>query len=379
MNIDGVVRRGSRALAVITLMIGAAACGTVARTGAATGRPARQLSGSIQEFPLLTAQTSPRGRTLGGLTFGPDGALWFTETVVNSQTRTQTGKIGRMTSAGKITEFSLAGAIPRFITTGPDGDLWFTESYFGSGASSLGPQGKIGRITPKGELQEFALPSPGTDVQGITTGPDQALWFVEQGIGPQISTPIVRIGRITPSGTVSEFPVPGTNLLASSIAAGPSQSLWFIVQAPDPTAQDIPKLGRLSTGGVIQLFPLTPEMFPGDLVAGPDGNVWFTELTRQGPEIGRMTPTGTETDFPLPMATQPSQDLSPLPAITAGPDGALWFTDAAHNAIGRITTAGAITEYPLPTPNAYPGRIVTGPDGTLWFTEPGAWKMGHLR
>jgi len=31
--------------------------------------------------------------------------------------------------------------------------------------------------------------------------------------------------------------------------------------------------------------------------------------------------------------------------ITSGPDGALWFTNWLNNSIGRITTAGAVTNY----------------------------------
>ncbi len=34
--------------------------------------------------------------------------------------------------------------------------------------------------------------------------------------------------------------------------------------------------------------------------------------------------------------------------ITTGPDGALWFTELIDQ-IGRITTAGVITEFPIPT------------------------------
>ncbi|HEX9304299.1 MAG TPA: hypothetical protein VGA31_07600, partial [Thermoanaerobaculia bacterium] len=55
--------------------------------------------------------------------------------------------------------------------------------------------------------------------------------------------------------------------------------------------------------------------------------------------------------------------------ITTGPDGNLWFIEG--NAIGRITTAGVVTEFPMPTPQSYPTRIVAGPDGALWFTESG--------
>src|SRR6059036_907923 len=40
----------------------------------------------------------------------------------------------------------------------------------------------------------------------------------------------------------------------------------------------------------------------------------------------------------------PTARSSPT-GITAGPDGALWFTEEGANAIGRITTAGTITEF----------------------------------
>src|ERR1022692_3633459 len=46
---------------------------------------------------------------------------------------------------------------------------------------------------------------------------------------------------------------------------------------------------------------------------------------------------------------------SSLPfSVTPGPDGALWFTEAHGNKIGRITTSGAIAEYPIPTPDSKP-------------------------
>ena len=42
------------------------------------------------------------------------------------------------------------------------------------------------------------------------------------------------------------------------------------------------------------------------------------------------------------------------------------------NKIGQITTAGVITEFPIPTASSGPYGIAAGPDGNLWFTE-------HLR
>ena len=50
--------------------------------------------------------------------------------------------------------------------------------------------------------------------------------------------------------------------------------------------------------------------------------------------------------------------------ITAGPDGALWFTEYWGNKIGRITTAGVITEFPVPTASSNVDDITAGP-GTV--------------
>src|SRR5205807_2021894 len=51
----------------------------------------------------------------------------------------------------------------------------------------------------------------------------------------------------------------------------------------------------------------------------------------------------------------------------------LWFTEDNTNKIGRITPAGIITEFPIPTDpkgnRNSPGGITSGPDGNLWFTQ----------
>jgi streptogramin lyase len=64
-------------------------------------------------------------------------------------------------------------------------------------------------------------------------------------------------------------------------------------------------------------------------VTGPDGNLWFTEYW--GNKIGRITPTGTITEFPIPTKGAGSV------GIALGPDGNLWFTEFATNKIGRVT------------------------------------------
>lgn len=48
--------------------------------------------------------------------------------------------------------------------------------------------------------------------------------------------------------------------------------------------------------------------------------------------------------------------------------------DFRSNNIGRITTAGTITQYAVPTPDSG----TQGPDGAIWFTEYEASKIGRI-
>jgi sugar lactone lactonase YvrE len=125
----------------------------------------------------------------------------------------------------------------------------------------------------------------------------------------------------------------------------------------------------VSEGGHFRLFTIpTAHSYPSDITAGPDGNMWFTDDF--GGKIGRITPAGAITEFPVPHSPR-------LEGIAAGPDGNLWFTDLRNDRIGRISTAGVITEFPL-RPNAEPMGITAGPDGNLWFTEFAADRIGRI-
>src|SRR5262249_50064542 len=67
--------------------------------------------------------------------------------------------------------------------------------------------------------------------------------------------------------------------------------------------------------------------------------------------------------------------LSAGNSITAGSDGNLWFTYS--HGIRRITPAGTITEFALPSPGT-PGGIAAGSDGNVWFTDAEGNRIGVL-
>ena len=76
------------------------------------------------------------------------------------------GKIGRITTGGSITEFSLgsSSAAPKGIVTGPDGNLWFTES-----GTNL--PGRMNHASPLASLTTYACPRPARRPWASPTAP----------------------------------------------------------------------------------------------------------------------------------------------------------------------------------------------------------------
>jgi virginiamycin B lyase len=152
---------------------------------------------------------------------------------------------------------------------------------------------------------------------------------------------------------VKEFLIPGNTPGPEEITVGPDGALWF--------TEINAGIGRLDQGHFSN-FPL-PGRQPLGIVAGPDGALWFTET--YGDAIGRITTAGQITEFPLCSSCREGS-IQPW-GIAAGPDGALWFTEYQGNAIGRITTSGQVTTFPVGNALARPLAITSGPDGALWF------------
>jgi virginiamycin B lyase len=275
-----------------------------------------------------------------------------------------------------IVEYSVpsADSHPVDITAGPDGALWFT-------GYASGYAGGVGRITTAGVVSAYTFPfppGPPRHTVAITAGPDGALWFTWDTYCDDPSG----LSRITTDGVITDRVFSGSSCSTLGVTSAPDGAIWFTnSQTPRAGSGNI---ARVTTDGTVQSryvvgfgddctgggYPYAGR-FPTGITAGPDGALWFTARSWVPPctYIGRRTTAGAITNYPLP----PNSNVG---LITAGPDGALWFTDA--NNIGRITTSGEITEYPIPTQNSGPSHIAAGPDGAIWFTEYDANQIGRI-
>jgi virginiamycin B lyase len=173
-----------------------------------------------------------------------------------------------------------------------------------------------------------------------------------------------------------------------AIVAGPDGNLWF--------TELYGRIGRITPSGVVTEFKGLPQLL-GGIAAGPDGALWFNETPLGAPAtgpgfIGRITTDGAVSSFTLPgfrnddvLAGEPAHS-----SLVAGPDGAIWFTDAStvltgsetgqgFATVGRLATDGTVKAFVPPyAPPSLPSQIVVGPDKALWYAEPGeAFSKGQ--
>jgi virginiamycin B lyase len=243
-----------------------------------------------------------------------------------------------------ITGFSPDSGILRIATSG--GNLWFSEESL--------PTSPIVRMTPTGLATAYPLPTAKAGVEAVTSGPDGNIWFTEWHTS--------RIGKITPLGKITEYKTPFDPLQSVDIKAGADGNLWF--------ATDHHGIGRATINGKIRFFPINNNATqPTALTPGPNKTIWFNEWA--GNNVGFITATGQVTEYPAGLAGNGF-------GIAYGKDGRIWFADPQKHRIGAIRTNGTgLTYYNLRSTST-PDSIIAGPDGNLYFGEYGGAFAGRI-
>jgi streptogramin lyase len=295
-------------------------------------------TGIRTHFPSGTLQTFSTGRYLiWSLTAGNDGTIWFNATdpqaqrFFNDETQDVVGKI---TSDGTIQIFPLptTGLAARELrksnypgVADDQGNIWFPVSVptiAAIGDAYDNERGELAKVSAQGQITIFPLSPPITpnptmiipSIVSLTFGSDGKLWFTAQSLYTRYD---YHVGNMTPQGQVT----------------------WLDVSAFE------------KQGGI------------GDLVTGPDGNIWFSATQR----IGRMTPKGAITYYQVP------SQMGEPGGLTFDGHGHLWFRGGNPNNNNDVHLPESIVRFDLATHRftafATPAQAVAigGPDGTIWF------------
>jgi streptogramin lyase len=142
------------------------------------------------------------------------------------------------------------------------------------------------------------------------------------------------------------------------IVTGPDGNLWFTELGGN-------RVARMTAAGTVTEFPIASGFGVRGIVPATDGNLWF--VTDDG-TVSRITPAGVQTGFSGSDTTFGAADPY---MVAQGADGNLWFTNWDYSRVSRMTPSGVVTSFSAGI-TGRPYDIVAGPDGNLWFTEPNA-------
>lgn len=246
---------------------------------------------------------------------------------------------------------------------GSDGDLWLADS---DGVTKVSGSGAFTTYPLSGVCSNLSEPS------ALAAGPDDTLWFVplaDSGAG---------LCSITTSGVQSVI-VPastGEGFGSYGVAEGPHGSTWTVGNFDNTCGKEqTSRCGRswvmeAEASGVVQLWlyptadgePPYLNFYPSQgIVEGSDGDMWF--MLPYDDEIGRISSSGSITLFKIP-----DKSVDPL-GVAEGADGDVWFTTyrpgpfstvEADGTFGRITPAGKLTMFSLPSKRAGEPDVFTG-------------------
>lgn len=284
-----------------------------------------------------------------------DGNLWFTESGKN--------KIGRITTAGVITEFSAgSSSVPNDIRTGPDGHAWF---------GTYTPDA-IGRVAYDGSVQLFPIPAPtGHPEQLVADRPRDAIWFTElqnQAIGEfSLAThTFTEFTVLPPSG--------GTRVKPFAIALDRAGNVWF----SDNANSQVDEMS--SSGTILQRLALPAPFGPGSLIPwrmtrGVGGDLWLVEINGGPQGHGSTVKVNPTTDSVTEYDSPSSKYGFAVPFdVTAVSDG-VWISESPIG-IAHIGATGHFREYS----NLFRAGagITIGPDANLWFAETSQNAIARL-
>jgi len=211
---------------------------------------------------------------------------------------------------------------------------------------------------------EYDMPAPSR--MPFSAAPDKngLLWIPDFGLANKIT-------RLDPkTGEMKDFPIPftGTGGVHSAVPAADG-SVWIAEQGSnrigrwDPATQQITEYQDAYLPGKVGIEDGGSKH---TVRIDPTGKVWTSgvPLTRYDPETAK---------FDRFIEGEYAYDVKP------DKNGDAWFTSPLVSKIGKVDGKTLkVSQWSLPTPNAYPRRMELGSDGMIYSGEFSGGKMARF-
>jgi virginiamycin B lyase len=177
---------------------------------------------------------------------------------------------------------------------------------------------------------------------------------------------MISAAQAAPIGMLKQFKVPTAGSSPEHITRASDGNFWFTESFVNDQNAQPHNVGRITPTGQVTEFPVCDFCFPTDIVQGSDGILYFT---KNDASLGRITTDGTV--------------LPDIPAIFS-PNGNgldphgddIWFADFNNHGVWRYDIpSDAFTEFPAP--NTVPLDVAVAANGIVWFTDANG-QIGRL-
>ncbi len=282
----------NRQIVVVGVLLGGFGLGTAIASRSTPPAPEPgELKVAIHEWAVPTKGAHPHDPAVGA-----DGALWFTEQMVN--------KIGRLDPAtGTFKEFSLkiAESGPHGLVADNDGNIWFTGNF----------KGYIGKLdTRTGAVTEYKIADPkGDDPHTPVFDSHGMLWFTLQ-----VSN---MVGKLDPHSGKMEL---------KKIQTGDARPYGIAINS-----KGVPFFCEFGTNKMAKIDPQTMEVTeyklpegvrPRRLAIDASDRVYFTDYA--GGNLGRLDPAPGA----VKMWASPGGSGSAPYGIAITTDGMVWYSES---------------------------------------------------
>jgi virginiamycin B lyase len=301
------------------------------------------LNVAIHEWSIPTKGGFPHDPAVGA-----DGALWFTEQMVN--------KLGRLdTKSGEFKEYPLAegkNSGPHGLVADGEGNIWFTGNF----------AGYIGKLDPKsGKVTEYPMPDKkAEDPHTAVFDAHGMLWFTVQ-VGNMV-------GRLdTRSGKTELKEVPTRDARPYGIQINSKGVPIFCEFGAN-------KMGSIDPQSMSITEYILPEgARPRRTAIAADDTVYFTDY--EGGHLGWLNTTTRA----VKMVASPGGAKSNPYGMAITGDGMVWYSESGvkPNTIVRYDpSSGKFARVNIPSGGGTVRNIAATPDGRLYIACSGVNNVG---
>ena len=302
-----------------------------------------ELKVTIREWSVPTRGAHPHDPAVG-----TDGALWFTEQMVN--------KLGRFDpSTGTFKEYPLVegkNSGPHGLVSDKEGNIWYTANF----------GGYIGKLDPRtGKVTEYKMPDSSVDDPHTAVFDEQGiLWFTAQGGNA--------VGRLDPrTGKIELRKVRTEDALPYGIQINSKGVPFFCELGTNKMGKINPTTMELSD------YTLPEGVRPRRLMIAADDAVYFTDF--KGGHLGRLDPSSGA----VKMWDSPGGKESGPYGIAITPDGMVWYSESGvkpNTIIQFDPKTEKFARAVIPSGGGVVRNMAATSDGRIYIACSGVDKVG---